>query len=90
MCTPATAIDRLEAAAHTALGLPSLGRLLWSRFARAFLGMEVELPAEMVAFKPLLVPTWRVDLCLTGRGMLEEVEMDLFGASSLRRRTRGS
>lgn len=64
----------LETAAATAFGVGSVTRLLIARFLRK-LGIEYELPVRRIAVRPLLLPTWRVDLRMGARGVLGEAEM---------------
>ncbi|KAK4048727.1 hypothetical protein OIO90_005720 [Microbotryomycetes sp. JL221] len=60
-----------DAAAASALGLPVMLSHLVSRFA-AWLGFRIDTGVQRVAFQPILLPTWRVDLAMQGKGLLAE------------------
>lgn len=74
LLTPQAATRTLENAAHAAFGVSGTAKLLLSRFLHRF-NIPYDPPLKCIAFRPLLVPTWRVDLRLCARGVLGEVGM---------------
>lgn len=67
--TPTAAAHSLETAAASALGLKGILSLMLSRVLGHF-GVEIDPGIERIAFRPLLLPCWRVDISLQGVGTL--------------------
>ncbi|KAK4692547.1 hypothetical protein P7C70_g9103, partial [Phenoliferia sp. Uapishka_3] len=77
-----SAQHNLQTAAHTAFGLSSVIQLLLSRFLKR-IGIPYEPPVRCIAIKPILVPTWRVDLRMGANGVLGEAGMQFQYRSGL-------
>ncbi|KAM0753977.1 hypothetical protein T439DRAFT_322865 [Meredithblackwellia eburnea MCA 4105] len=72
---PTDASKIVETAAHTAFGLTYVFQLGLSRFLKRLFNFHYEPPLKRVAFRALLLPTWRVDLRVSARGVLSEMGM---------------
>ena len=81
--SPQDARERLDEAGASAFGVGSVFSLLWSRFLRRWGlgGGEQSGGAKLVAQKALLIPTWRVDIALKGKGLIGDSQMHLSGKS---------
>ncbi|KAM0792156.1 hypothetical protein ACM66B_004854 [Microbotryomycetes sp. NB124-2] len=75
---PRDALRTCDAAAHSAFGLSSMLSHFFARFG-AWLGFNnIQTGVKRVAFKPVLLPTWRVDLAMQGKALLaEDIEFSL-------------
>ncbi|GAA5971360.1 hypothetical protein JCM21900_001463 [Sporobolomyces salmonicolor] len=73
---PKNGLSVCETAAHSAFGVSSVFALLVSRFLRRF-GYEFDTGVEQLAFKPLLLPTWKVDIAMKGKALLDDTELNL-------------
>lgn len=68
-------------AAASAFGVSHVFRLVVSRFLRRWFGFDLGHDVRQIAFKPLLVPVWKVDLAMKGKAVVGDVEMELNSAS---------
>lgn len=77
--SPEAAGKTLDTAAASSFGLNIVFRLLVSRFLRRFLGINWDTGVKRLAFRAVLLPTWRVDLAMKGRGLIgeEATQMEL-------------
>ncbi|GJN88766.1 hypothetical protein Rhopal_001735-T1 [Rhodotorula paludigena] len=66
-----------EMAAASAFGVSHVFRLVVSRFLRRWFGFDLGHDVRQIAFKPLLVPVWKVDLAMKGKAVVGDVEMEL-------------
>ncbi|GAA6056316.1 hypothetical protein JCM3770_000666 [Rhodotorula araucariae] len=66
-----------ETAAASAFGVPQVFRLLVSRFLRRWFGFNLDTEIRRIAFTPLLVPVWKVDLAMKGKAVVGDVQMQL-------------
>lgn len=66
-----------ETAAASAFGVQNVFRLLASRFLRRWFGFSLDNEIRRIAFTPLLVPVWKVDLSLKGKALVGDIEMQL-------------
>ncbi|KAK4053675.1 hypothetical protein OIV83_001331 [Microbotryomycetes sp. JL201] len=74
---PTDAVRTCDAAAHSAFGLSTMLSHMFARFG-AWLGFNIQTGVRRLAFKPVLLPTWRVDLAMQGKALLaEDVEFSL-------------
>ncbi|KAL8278492.1 hypothetical protein RQP46_009182 [Phenoliferia psychrophenolica] len=71
---PDRADHTLETAAHAAFGVGATAQLIFGRILRRF-GIHFEPPVRRLAFAPMLIPTWRVDLRTSARGVLADSGM---------------
>lgn len=80
--SPEDARDRLDEAGASAFGVTSVFSLLWSRFLKRWgLGGGQAGGAQQLAMRALLLPTWRVDIALKGKGLIGDSQMHLSGVS---------
>ncbi|GAA5917675.1 hypothetical protein JCM6882_008319 [Rhodosporidiobolus microsporus] len=87
--TPERGLHISNTAAHSAFGVTYVLRLLLARFFQRFFGVSPEAfggffhtGVRRIAFKPLLLPVWKVDLAMQGKALLDQCEMSL-GISAL-------
>ncbi|GAA5976912.1 hypothetical protein JCM11641_002194 [Rhodosporidiobolus odoratus] len=71
-------------AAHSAFGISYVFRLLLARFFRKWFGMDTEAMGgffdtgvKRIAFKPVLLPVWKVDVAMQGKALLDQSELSL-------------
>ncbi|BGP45791.1 hypothetical protein JCM10450v2_001621 [Rhodotorula kratochvilovae] len=74
---PDDALQVSETAAASAFGVPQVFRLLVSRFLRRWFGFNLDTEIRRIAFTPLLVPVWKVDLAMKGKAVVGDVQMQL-------------
>ncbi|TNY19898.1 hypothetical protein DMC30DRAFT_447514 [Rhodotorula diobovata] len=74
---PDAALRVSETAAASAFGVQNVFRLLASRFLRRWFGFSLDNEIRRIAFTPLLVPVWKVDLSLKGKALVGDIEMQL-------------
>lgn len=55
--------------------------LLWNRFTKRWGFGSRQTGLKMLAMKALLIPTWRVDIALKGKGLIGDSQMHLSGES---------
>ena len=48
-----------------------------SKFLRKWFGYDLDTGVVRRAFRPVLLPTWRVDLSMDGKGLIEDTEFQL-------------
>lgn len=77
-----------ETAAHSVFGVTYVLRLLLARFFKRFFGIDKEAyggffdtGVKKVAFTPLLLPMWKVDLAMKGKALLDQAELSLSSES---------
>ncbi|GAA5890976.1 hypothetical protein JCM8208_003114 [Rhodotorula glutinis] len=74
---PDAALRVSETAAASAFGVQNVFRLLASRFLKRWFGFHLDDEIRHVAFTPLLVPVWKVDLAMKGKALVGDVQMQL-------------
>lgn len=73
-----------EMAATTLFGLPHVLRLAAHRILSSWFGYEALKPTAIreIAFAPVLLPVWMVDIVVKGKALLGDVQVDLDGELS--------
>ncbi|GAA5878432.1 hypothetical protein JCM1840_002582 [Sporobolomyces johnsonii] len=56
---------------------PDKGRAFCKQAALDGFGISHDAGIELVAFRPVLVPVWRIDLTLAGKALIDETQYDL-------------
>lgn len=79
---PDAALRVSETAAASAFGVQNVFRLLASRFLQRWFGFALDDEIRQIAFTPLLVPVWKVDLAMRGKALVGDVQMQLNSAST--------
>lgn len=79
---PDAALRVSETAAASAFGVQNVFRLLASRFLKRWFGFALDDEIRQIAFTPLLVPVWKVDLAMRGKALVGDVQMQLNSAST--------
>ncbi|ORY78429.1 hypothetical protein BCR35DRAFT_332309 [Leucosporidium creatinivorum] len=74
--SPVDALDRLDEAGASAFGVGAVFNLLWNRIMKRW-GLGGGVAMKQVAMRALLLPVWRVDLAVKGKGLIGEAEMNL-------------
>ncbi|GAA5840392.1 hypothetical protein JCM11251_006548 [Rhodosporidiobolus azoricus] len=82
--SPSRGLHISNTAAHSAFGISYVLRLVLARFFQRFFGISPDAfggffhtGVKRVAFKPLLVPVWKVDLAVKGKALLDQCELSL-------------
>ncbi|GAA6043412.1 hypothetical protein JCM8097_008578 [Rhodosporidiobolus ruineniae] len=81
--SPEKGLQISSTAAHSAFGISHVLRLFLARFFSKFglspdaLGGFFHTGVNRIAFRPLLLPVWKVDLALKGKALLDQAEMQL-------------
>ncbi|GAA5867544.1 hypothetical protein JCM8547_001214 [Rhodosporidiobolus lusitaniae] len=80
--TPERGVHISTTAAHSAFGVGYVLRLLLARFFHRFFGVSLDsgffhTGVKRVAFKPVLLPIWKLDLAVKGKALLDQAEMQL-------------
>lgn len=73
--------DISEMAATTLFGLPHVLRLAAHRILSSWFGYTALEPTAIrqIAFSPVLLPVWMVDVVVKGKALLSDVQVDLDG-----------
>lgn len=79
---PEQAYELSEMAATTLFGLPHVLRLGAHRILSSWFGYTALKPTAIrsIAFSPVLLPVWMVDVVVKGKALLGDVQVDLDGA----------
>ncbi|GAA6016968.1 hypothetical protein JCM10207_007865 [Rhodosporidiobolus poonsookiae] len=82
--SPERGLAHADTAAHSAFGIGYVFRLLLARFFHKWFGVSPQAAGgffdtgvKRIAFRPVLVPLWKVDLAMKGRALLEQSELAL-------------
>ncbi|GAA5880671.1 hypothetical protein JCM1840_005167, partial [Sporobolomyces johnsonii] len=75
--SPANGLNVCRQAAHIGFGFSAVCKDILSRILRPF-GVSYDSGVEQLAFRPVLLPVWKVDLAMTGKALVDETQYNLF------------